>query len=244
MLLGITSDMLNSLTADEIILLAKKHQLTAVEWNDRHIPIGNIAEAKRIASLAQNAGIKSLGYQPSYNPMADNSLQFEDILQTAVALQTSVITLSPFLHTEKNDLTDYIEAVQKLADIAATADCEICLSCCADSYLDSYIHIHQFIKQVNRLSVSVNWQPNRTSSLLYNIYELKMLAPYVHHVYIVYSDPSEQHAAPIVEGQDEWQQYLKVLSGNGKALLFKHYLPESFSSECSLMQDWIQMSQK
>ncbi len=244
MLLGISSDMLDTLTAYDVITFATKNSLAAIEWSDQHIPVGNVAEAKRIADHAQSAGIRSLSYRPAYDIAADSITRFDDILQTAKALQASTITLSPFFRAEENDVTSYVQTVQKLADKAAALDCKICLSCCAGSLLDSYILIQQFIKQVNRLTVSVNWQPNRTSSLLYNIYELKMLAPYVHHVYVVYSDPVDQHAAPIVEGQDEWQQYLKVLSGSGQALLFKHYLPDSFSSECLLMQDWIQKSRK
>lgn len=244
MLLGISSDMLDTLTVDDVITFATKNSLVAIEWSDQHIPCGHVSEAERVATLLQRAGIGSLSYQPAYDSMTGSAIEFDDILQTAKALKTSTITLKPLIPTENSGMEAYVQVVQALADQAAKFDCDLCLSCCSNSLLDSYVHINRFLKLVDRKSVSVNWQPNRTSSLLYNIYELKMLAPYVHHVYIVYTDPAEQHAAPIVEGQDEWQQYLKVLRGSGQALLFKHYLPDSFSSECRLMQDWIEESRK
>ena len=131
-------------------------------------------------------------------------------------------------------------AMQHLAALAEAHSLTLCLSYRRGSVLEDYIRTTRFMELVAHKNVFVSWQPNRTSSLIYNIFELKMLAPFVRLVYVSYLDAAARYT-PIIEGKDEWQQYLKVLktSAKGGTLLFRDCKVEDFESECALMQEWV-----
>ncbi len=244
MQLGITSIAFEKMSVDEILSVVKQNQLTAIEWSEKHVLPGDFAEAKRIDSFLKEVNAKTVSYHASFCPHADPPDKFTDILETAKNLGTDTVTLdaAPRM-TEGEDpdsLLSFAQEASKLADIASAENIRLCFSCAGGTMLDTYIHITHFMEIVDRKNIFINWQPNRTSSLIYNIYELKMLVPFIHLVYVLYAEASEE-CTHIIEGKDEWQQYLKVLTGSEcSALLFKNSSKENFSAECTLMREWIE----
>ncbi len=242
--LGVTSIAFEALSVDEILSKMKQNQLTAVEWSEQHVASGEIAEANRIRLLSEEIHVKTVSYRASFCPLSQTDDEFSAILKTAKALGTDTVTLSaaPRL-TEGEDpdtLLAFAQAAGRLADMANLENIRLCFSCAGGTLLDTYVHITHFMEIVDKKNVFINWQPNRTSSLIYNIYELKMLIPFIHLVYVLYAEASEE-CTHIIEGKDEWQQYLKVLKNSEcNALLFKSCSKESFSAECTLMRDWIE----
>lgn len=243
MVLGLTSVTLLELTVDMILRLAHDNKLTVIEWSERHLRHGDTAEAARLKKLSENAGLTIAAYHPDFDICGGSDAEFEAILDTAAALGTDTVSLTIASGSGENpdDALDTLaHAMQHLAALAEAHSLTLCLSYRRGSVLEDYIRTTRFMELVAHKNVFVSWQPNRTSSLIYNIFELKMLAPFVRLVYVSYLDAAARYT-PIIEGKDEWQQYLKVLktSAKGGTLLFRDCKVEDFGSECALMQEWV-----
>lgn len=230
MVLGLTSVTFLELTVDMILRLAHDNKLKVIEWSERHIRHGQLEEAQKLQKLSKEVGLTIAAYSPNFNVSADSDAEFIKILETAKALGTD--TLSLVVYTEKDEdpedaLLHLVSRVRYLAGLAEKQGINLCFSYRRGTILEDYIRTTQFMELVDRKNVSVSWQPNRTSSLIYNIFELKMLAA--------------SRYTPIIEGKDEWQQYLKVLKTTGRngTLLFRDCKVEDFQSECALMQEWL-----
>ena len=241
MLLGVTSVTLTELSVDEILTLAEKNMLDVIEWDETHVMGGKIAEAETVYEKTRAKGIQIAAYHSCFDVWHTSEWTFSQVLETAEALHTEAVVLS--LGTKGNGteeiLMSLVEKVQNLADMAAERKITVCFSYHRETLLEDYIKTSRFLEAVNRKNVRLTWQPNRTSSLIYNIFDLKMLAPYVHHVYVSYKESSEG-CTTILEGKDEWQQYLKVLKGQvSGTVLFKDCDMIDFDSECTLMQEWM-----
>ncbi len=243
MVLGLTSVTFLELTVDTILRLAHDNRLKVIEWSERHLPHGQLAEAQRLRQLSEAAGLTIAAYSPDFNVSVGSDAEFNEILETAKALGTD--TLSLIVSSEKDidpdeALLGLVSRVRYLAGLAENQGIKLCFSYRRGSILEDYIRTTQFMELVDRSNVFVSWQPNRTSSLIYNIFELKMLAPFVRMVYVSYLDAAARYT-PIIEGKDEWQQYLKVLKTTGRTgmLLVRDCKVEDFQSECALMQEWL-----
>lgn len=241
MLLGVTSITLPELSVDTILELAEKNSLAVIEWDEAHVKRGDLPEIKAIYEKCAAKGIQIAAYHSSFDVQKASEWTFSQVLETAEALHTDTVVLSPGPkgNGTEDQLMSLAEKVQNLADLAEKRKITICFVYHRDTLLEDYIKTGRFLETVNRANVRLIWQPNRTSSLIYNIFDLKMLAPYVHHVYVSYKESSEG-CTTIMEGKDEWQQYLKVLKGQASGtLLFKDCDISEFDSECALMREWM-----
>ncbi|MBQ4517910.1 MAG: hypothetical protein II997_04895 [Clostridia bacterium] len=241
MLLGVTSVTLPDLSVENILELAEKNSLTVIEWDEAHIKRGDAPGAEAVYEKTAAKGIQIAAYHSVFDVQKASEWTFSQVLEVAEALHTDAVVLS--LGTKGNGTEDLLmslaEKVQSLADLAAARNITVCFAYHRDTLLEDYIKTGRFLETVNRKNVRLIWQPNRTSSLIYNIFDLKMLAPYVHHVYVSYKESSEG-CSTIMEGKDEWQQYLKVLKGQASGtLLFKDCDIAEFDSECALMREWM-----
>ena len=241
--LGLAASAFCSLSAEKIIDLACKNGLTVLEWDDEHIPFNHIDEAKRIRSLTEEQGLKTVSYASAFAVMGEKQENFEFVLQTAQALGTDTVCLRteiPDTAEKTEETTRRLgERIARLADMAGALGIKLCLFCQRDTIFDDYRRAVQLMELIGRENVFLNWQPKLSTSLIFNIFELKMLKEHVHHVYIAYSDSEACHSL-LVEEKDEWQQYIKVLKEkNDRALLFRGCSVHSFRQDCALLRDWV-----
>ena len=64
---GIVSATFKTRSAEDVIALASKAKLCAIEWSENHhIPKGDLERAKEIASLTRDSGLEIAGYGSYY----------------------------------------------------------------------------------------------------------------------------------------------------------------------------------
>ncbi|MBR6728629.1 MAG: TIM barrel protein [Clostridia bacterium] len=243
--LGLSASAFCSLPAEKVIDLACQNGLTVLEWNDEHIPFDNIEEAARIQRLTEEKGLKTVSYASKFPVMDEKPEAFEAVLQIAQTLGTDTICLRTELpdtedKKEQEEATKKLaESIAHLADMAGKIGIKLCIFCLQDTIFDDYRRAVQLMELVGRPNVFLNWQPKLSTSLIFNIFELKMLKEHVHHVYIAYTDSDSRHSL-LVEEKDEWQQYIKVLKEKKeRALLFRACSAHSFREDCALLRDWV-----
>lgn len=243
MQLGLTSVTMPTLTVEAILQMAKANSLEVIEWSEQHVKHGDIKKAEAVGEQTKAAGLKVVAYHAAFDIQQATESEFSKVLETAVGLGTDTVILSAGAksaeHLSDEKLMCLAEKVQHFVDVAADKKMTLCFIYSRDTLLDDYVFANRFLDALGRENVRLSWQPSRTSSLIYNIFDLKMLAPFVHHVYISYVEASEG-CTTMLECKDEWQQYLKVLKGQtSNIFLFKDCDIEAFDTECNLMKDWI-----
>jgi len=243
LLLGLSTAAFLDVAIEEVFNAAQKNALTALEWSDRHILPGDIETAKRVNMLSMEKSVSPVSYASVFSVSQGAIEEFNRVLQTAQALGTDAVCLSFGFCLPKEDPASGIRAlaerIRALADRAAQENVKLCLYYRGEALFDDYVRVLELLDNVGNNNVYLNWQPKLTSSLIFNIYELKMLMPYVHHVYVRYVDAANQSEL-MMEGKDEWQQYIKVLEQKPeRALLFRDCTPETFVQDCALLRDWL-----
>ncbi len=243
MQLGLTSLSLPEHSVDAVIKLAKENGLSVIEWSTKHILPGDVKTALSISRQSKAAGLEIVAYHSDFDVPNALEADFKKVLETANALDTDTIILSAGVPNKDLKIEEHLQNLslkaQCLADMALSQNMILCFAYNQNTILENYIHTAQFLRAVKGDHVRLSWQPSRSSSLIYNIFDLKMLASFVQHVYISYPETSKGFTT-MLESKDEWQQYLKVLKGHkGNFLLFKDFDITCFPAECKLMREWI-----
>ncbi len=225
--------------ADALIDKAQKDGLCALEWSYLQIPAGADEEAARVCQKAKEAGIVSVSYRTDFSVCKQEAAEFLSVLETAEALGTDTVVLEVKLNLTEAEISEAIicfaNKTKALAKMAAEKNMKICLAYRQEVVFDDYIRVKQLMETVDSENVFLNWQPKLTSSLIYNIYELKMLLKYVQNVYIACAKPEV-----LIESKDEWQQYMMVLTDKeGRALLFKENESGTLNAACALVKNWV-----
>ena len=90
---GLVSVSFRKESPEAIVAAAAQAGLQGIEWGgDIHVPCGDIENAKRVSALTEAAGLQTLAYG-SYYRLGDHTTDFNKVLETAQALDTSVIRI-------------------------------------------------------------------------------------------------------------------------------------------------------
>jgi len=230
-----------------VIDLVCENGLEILEWNEVHIPAGNIKEAERVRRRAGEKGLRTISYAAKFSVLTEAAESFSRVLKTADALGTDMVCLNTGLALSSIDAQEasrqLVQRVQELSDMAKKAGMKLCFFYRCDAFFDDYLRVVSLMEEINRDNVFLNWQPKLTSSLIFNIFELKMLLRFVQHVYIYYKDSASRNSL-IIEGRDEWQQYMKVLKEKEeRAIMFRGCSQESFAEDCALLREWLKKAE-
>ncbi len=232
MKLGMVSGTFGHLKAEDVIDIAVKNGMDAVEWSaESHVPVGNFEKAEHICRLCEKAGLFISAYGSCYC-VGNNSnpeKAFALVLETAKKLGTKNIkVLAGNISSEKADdtvLKSFLDEARLIADISQTNGLKLSFEYKPNTLLDNYISANGLLDRLARDNIYLNWQPNQTTSMIYNIYELKMLLRHINDVYVFYQSAFGKYL-PLIEGKDGWQQYLKILKENSNRTLLLEFMPE------------------
>lgn len=250
MKLGMASVAFRQLTAEQMISFATDIHMDIIEWNFCHVPTGEEKRANEISRLCQQEGLEVSAYHSDacVSSNATKQASFEAVLATAQSLGTNCLRIrAGEISSEKAEedaLRYFTEHAEQLAQEAEECGMEICFPFCENSLFDNYNVVIALLERMNAKNVFVDWRPNRTTSMIYNIYELKMMLRYIKNVHVFYQNTLGE-SLPLVEGRDGWQQYIKILrSKPERALLLESVQndsPEEMKRDFELLKELTQL---
>ncbi len=227
MKLGLVSATFRQLTAEQIIDIAAKNAMQAIEWSaDKHVVAGDLDKACKVKELCDknNLDIVTYGSYFKVGESLEPEKEFGAVVATAKQLGVHNIRVwAGSVASSKADdvcLKKFLEQARIAADMAAQQGMQISFEYHLNTLMDNYISVIGLFGTFKRDNIYLNWQPNQTSSLIYNVYELKMLLPYISNVHVFYRSPSNE-CEQLIEGKDDWAQYIKVLAGKERAFLLE-----------------------
>ena len=89
---GIVSATFKTRSAKDVISVASKAKLSAIEWSENHhIPKGDLERAKEIASLTRDSGLEIAGYGSYYR--LGQGMELRPSIETALAMGTGNVRI-------------------------------------------------------------------------------------------------------------------------------------------------------
>lgn len=250
MKLGMASEAFRQMTAEEIVRLADELHMEVVEWSACHLPAGEEKRAKELLRLCRERGLAVSAYstEACVPTKKAEGFVFEKILNTAQSLETDCIRIrAGEMASEKAEddaLAYFSEETEMLAQEARQRGMNLCFRFCEKSLFDNYNSAIALLERIRAKNVFIDWRPNQTTSMIYNIYELKMMLRYVKNVHVFYQNTLGE-SLPLVEGRDGWQQYIKILRPQSERALLLESVPndspEEMKRDFALLKELVQI---
>ena len=215
---GLVSVSFRKESPEAIVAAAAQAGLQGIEWGgDIHVPCGDIENAKRVSALTEAAGLQTLAYG-SYYRLGDHTTDFNKVLKTAQALETSVIRIwggnKASRELTQKERAALVQEAQTLAEAADKKQITITLECHGHTLTDRWESAKNFLSEVNHPRMQMYWQPNQIYDLPYNLSAAEQLADHTVNIHVFHWDAEKRY--PLNEGAADWVQYLNVFRKTGK----------------------------
>lgn len=212
---GLCSVTFRDLSAEAVIDLAKQAGLNGIEWGgDVHVPPNNHERAEEVGKITREAGLDVIAYGSYYRVGIANEIPFEEILKTAVLLSAPAIRV--WAGRKGSDLADeayreqVIKDTKRISELAQEENIDICFEYHRKTLTDTPESAVQLMEDVNYSNVYLYWQPSigiRTKERVANIEKIK---PWLSYIHVFYWKEIERY--PLVDGENEWREYIKVIN--------------------------------
>ena len=212
---GLTSVTFRSLKPKEIVTLVAQAGLQGIEWGgDIHVPHGDIPCAQSVYTLTSETGLEVSSYGSYYRVGCDdNSVPFEAVLDTAVALHAPVIRV--WAGDRGSEAADQvwwhkvIEDSQRISTLAEKAGIVLSFEFHEDTLTDTSNSTRKLLQTVSRENFRGYWQPPMDLGFEERINGLKDLIPWLSNIHVYHY--SGHGLRSLTEGKAEWSKYIKIL---------------------------------
>ncbi len=222
MKLGMCSITFRHKSTQEIIELTKQAELDAIEWGaDVHVPVGEMRTAMEVGAQTKRAGLEVSSYGSYYRlaEKGDKQETFEAVLQTAKALDAPAIRVWAGVKGSKQ-ANDYyrkrvVQEARRVGELASAERISIHLEYHDNTLTDTKESAAQLMKEISHPNVFSYWQPSNGVSVAERLSSIEALKNWITNVH-VFHWYSFKDRLDLVEGKDEWQQYLQKINEDGK----------------------------
>ncbi|MGC1480873.1 MAG: TIM barrel protein [Chthoniobacterales bacterium] len=248
---GLVSVTFRQLSPREIIDLCVANSLKSIEWGgDVHVPPGDLAKARDVATQTADAGLTSAAYGSYYRVFEKDGAptEFTPFLETAVAL--GIPTIRVWAGQRDSALVndaDFIKLVDRLrqvADSAAKAEVQVALEFHGGTYTDNADSAIRLVNAVGHQNLQTLWQtpvglphPDCVESLRLCLGEVSNLH--------VFHWTANGDRLSLADALPDWDAYLDLLATDPRPrhLLLEFVsdndpanLPREAETLCSLIQ--------
>ncbi|HOT60450.1 MAG TPA: hypothetical protein PLJ83_12385 [Spirochaetales bacterium] len=195
---------------DEILKLAQRLQVDAIEWtSDGFFDEGDTEKASEYMKATLYSGFSVASYGTLFRVCQHDETIFKKILETATALGTSTIRVwaPQETHNIAKEETLFIKTSQRLGNLAGDKGICLCYNLDAASMLNTYSRASYLIKEIGHEFVKLAWEPLFTMpfDVIMNIFtELK---GYIGILTSRFITPQGEPRS-LCTYEEEWSQYL------------------------------------
>ena len=218
---GIVSVTFRKKTVDEIIALAAANGLQAIEvGSDVHAPRENLTECRRVAALAEKAGIVIASYGSYYR--LGQGEDFAEYIEAARALGAGNIRIWAGAKGSANVTEDewqtLIDDAKRCADMVHQNGMTLSFEYHGGTLTDTADTALRLMREIGHASASLYWQPNQYRDVAFNAEALERVLPYVSNVHIFAWAAVDGRVLryPLAEHEADWRRYLDILASDGR----------------------------
>lgn len=214
---GLVSITFRNFLPVEVIQLCQQAELGAIEWGgDIHVPHGDLATAKEVASMTSDAGLMLSCYGSYYRAGVSehDGLNFESVLETAQAMSAPCIRVwsgnKGSAQVDRAYRNWVVEELQRISTMAETADIRITLECHRNTLTDTYVSARLLLDEVGHSNCRITWQPHLGQDFIQSMKGLRSVLPELYglHVFHWGAKPSDRY--PLAAGEGSWGNYLEL----------------------------------
>lgn len=244
---GIVSVTFRKLSTEAVVSLAAQAGLDAIEWGgDVHVPPGDLALARQVRAMTENAGLKVSSYG-SYFRVGD-AADFQIVLDTAEALGAPNIRIwagSVGSAEADDDMRGRIvEEIRRMAELAQQKGIRLSLEFHDGTLADTETSSVSLIRSIASDRVSLYWQPQIGVPQASNLKTLTAFLPWLSNVHVFHYD-MERRQQPLEAGESAWRAYIDALRTSDKPRLLmlefvKDGESEQFLEDARTLKKWIE----
>lgn len=248
---GLVSITFRQLSPEEVIEAARTAGLEGIEWGgDVHVPHGQVAVARDVATRTRNAGLAVTSYG-SYYRFNEADVSFGAVLATAASLGAPVIRVwAGTLGSADADDAEWNRIVsesRRIADEAAEAGIVICYEYHGRTLTDTNESAERLLREVDHPNVRTFWQPPNGRSPAYCRDGLDMVLPWLEYLHCFHWIDEPRERRPLAEGADRWNVYLERAAGAPDGLdprwVLLEFVPddsiESLIRDAAVLEEWL-----
>ncbi len=220
---GLVSITFRQLTPRAIVALVARAGLAG---GDVHVPHGQVATAREVARMTQDAGLVVAAYGSYYRVGVSEAdgLAFEQVLETAAALVAPTVRVWAGTHGSADADAGYRAAVtedaRRIAGLAQGAGISISFEYHRGTLADTNASAQRLLQEVAHPNVYTCWQPPVAEPPAYCLSGLDAIAPRLTNVHVFHWLAETPTAAvdrrPLAEGAGLWRQYLARVAATGR----------------------------
>ena len=245
---GLVSITFRNLSVREIVSLASRAGLAAIEWGgDVHVPPGDVdaARAARHACADANIAISAYG---SYYRAGTSPAGFDAVLKSTAALGAPTIRIwAGQLGSTAADaahVAAVVADITRVCDLAAAKGLTITLEYHGGTLTDTLETTISLLQAVNRPNLLSGWQPRNGASAEEGSAEIRRLRPWLGNIHVFQWWPTGAERHPLADGADRWKAYLETIAEDGRerfALLefVKGDQPEQLIADAKTLRELI-----
>lgn len=215
---GLVSITFRQLDAAAVIAVARRAQLSGIEWGgDVHVPHGDAERAKIVRSMTEDAGLTVASYGSYYRAGEAPSIKhpdFADVLKAAKALGAPVIRVWAGNQPSGKAGEVYRKAViddsVRIARMAESEDIKIAFEYHMNTLTDTSVSAVNLLNQAGHPNLSCYWQPPVDLDAAAAQEGLQAISPWLSHIHVFYW-PRTQERRPLSEGSAQWRSYFDLI---------------------------------
>ncbi len=210
---GLASITFRKLRVEEIIQLMIKANLVGIEWGgDIHVPHGNIAVANKVKKMTLGAGLKIAAYGSYYR--FDDTLVFEEVLETAQVLEAPVIRIwagsKGSAETSQTEREQIIHKSRYIAEMAKKAGIKLAYEYHGNTLTDTVESTASLLEAVNHSNIYSYWQPLHVHSQDQRFAGIIGLSNKLANIHVYHWNRSGKRL-PLKHGSRLWPRYIELV---------------------------------
>jgi hydroxypyruvate isomerase len=245
---GLVSVTFRQLTADEVVDVAARAGLAAIEWGgDVHVPLGNLPVARRVKALSEERGLAIAAYGSYLRAGSVDREEMRSAVATAAALGAPRIRVwAGNVGTAQAGVGDRMAVTRglaELAEMAAGSDIEIAMEFHRNTLTDEVDSTITLLLDVGAPNLKTYWQPPVDVEDAECLEQLEALMPWLSTVHVFSWWPSSTRL-PLAARESLWRRVLERLAAEPReinALLefVADDSPEQLAKDAADLHSWV-----
>ncbi len=225
---GLVSATFKGRPVDDVLRIAKKAGLAAIEWSENHhIPKGDLSFARDAAARTSDMGFELAGYGSYYR--LGQGMDIRESLDTAAAMGAGQMRIwagsKASSDLDPDERKVLMEELSKAVQVAESYKVVLNLEWHKNTLTDTNESGLDVLETVDSPYLRTLWQPTQALSFKQRAEGLSMIGPWLSYLHVYYWD--ETGRRPFEEGIEHWRKYFSLLDDKRRYALLEFVLGDS-----------------